>query len=286
MSLRSIPLSRRTFLGGAGASLALTVAHATVRPLLTSAPIQVQVIVDGPSSLSLLGLALGHPAFEAQSILLTSQDLLPAAKAILQERSIFPPLCTWNGDETRDSVLQTALVFGTFPWLRPEIKAHTQFLEMLRSRSFLYLDDPVFAKKFTNSIRTRSAGPRCTSGLCSPLDPAIEFVVEHLRSGSMGSLRTVTTSFKRHDIISSLEVLAIHQRLLQKSDSLKQVVVPLRMTVASDSQPFMSLSGSRGCLQVPLYNARVRDGLLPLRLQAFAESRQKNDLPHKAPYSS
>lgn len=75
MSLKPTAFSRRAFLGGLGATVAVTVAHASTGPFLHLHPLEVAAFVDGPDGVAALIRVLQSMTIDLRTVLTSSTVL-------------------------------------------------------------------------------------------------------------------------------------------------------------------------------------------------------------------
>jgi len=291
MTILSPILTRRTFLGGAGASVALAAAQSAASALLPIPPLPVVAMLCETDGLGPLEASMTSQHLELQTILLApphgsarcqstgNEVLASAVHRLLLRTGGKVPVLQLQSDVVRarsigpESGLPT-LLFGSFSgyWTVAgeghRADPHPVLTRLLRASPKLYIDDLLLSNRMSSHPALCSLGPRTITGLCSPIDPAIDFASSHLRSGAIGQLKHISASLRIQDVANRLEATAIHQRLV--ADSSSDSLAALHLRGAVSVHPTIALHGSRGHMQIALYTARDRHDTLAVRLQHFA----------------
>jgi hypothetical protein len=291
--------SRRTFLGGVGASVATAVAHTAASALLPPAPLAVNALMRGADALAALEATLASPHLDLRAILMApprgsagrastgeeaQENLAPAVHRLLA-RSGSKALVF----ELRPNGLQPSfdrepglptLLLGSFSgyWIIAEttnrVDQYPTLTRLLHASPRVYVDDPLLATRIASAPALAALAPRTTAGLCSSVDPAVDFALSHLRSGAIGPVTQISTSLRGRDAANRLEARAVHQRLLAGSSP--GSFPALRFKGVASVHPVITLRGTRGHLQIALYTARDRHVMLPVRLQHFTSVARGN----------
>lgn len=260
MTFLSGQLSRRTFLSGAGASLAATVAQAAAKPLLPPPPIRVQVLLDDQQSLQFLGSVLTHHDFDVRTIITRSFDLVAPLDRLLEKRKLSPLHFALDADAPHSiSAGLPMLVFGN--WINKD----RQLIPLLRQRVTAYLDDPDLSHRIAARAASRLLAERSLVGLYSPLDPVAEFAVQRVHSGGMGPVVDIVTNIDPRDATNAWEAAAIQRRLVREQKHIRFRTVAARKAVSA-----VTVTCSRGIISIPLYSVREREESLTIRLSHFA----------------
>lgn len=252
--------SRRTFLGGAGAALAVTTAQAAVNPLMGSRPLEVAVLLDGEGAFEGLRSTLGLKEIVPRIIIASSsagsekaRRLHPEGVTVCSLRALVSVGRPLSGS------VDAALIFG--PWRTSD----ATLMPLLREDLPVYVDDPALATVLAATIPTRQL-PKCSSvGLMSHFDPVVEVAGERLRSGLMGAVRDVALVRRGQNPILALEAAATLDVLSSMFGKLD-----VRRVATRNAQSSIDIRCERGQLQVPICSLNERNQAIPIRLQHFA----------------
>jgi len=258
MNLKSPMLTRRTFLGGAGAAVA--VAHASVNPLLADRPLKVTAVLDGEASLSALRSVIESPIFNLQAALATSAALRGRANKLFGQTSM--PVVASDLSLRQIDLLglpDALLIFGRWRG------AETSLLPLLRCRMAIYVDNPALAMKLGEERPIYWRPERTLAGLISMMDPVVEHAEWRLRSDVMGDVSDLALVVRNRDEISEFEAGAALRQLAED-----KTLPKARRIVTLNLQPGIHVTCARGQLHIPLYSAKERAQTLPFRLQHFA----------------
>jgi hypothetical protein len=260
MNLKSPTLTRRTFLEGAGAAVAVTIAHAKFHTLLTDRPLEVATLLDGEASLAALRSVIASRALSLQAALATSVALRGKATKLLRQMSM--PIVASGLSLRQTDLLQlpdALLIFGRWQDTEPTL------LPALQHRLAIYVDDPALAMKLGKGRAVYSRPERTLAGLTSMMDPAVEHAEWRLRSGVMGDVSDLAVVIRNRDEISELEAAAALRQV-----SKDKLIPKARRMVTLNLQAGIHVTCARGQLHIPLYSAEERMKTLPFRLQHFA----------------
>ena len=284
-------LSRRSFLGLAGASLALTVAEAVV-PLPTDA-IPVHAAVGHRDGLQELSWVLRDPRFDLRAVFVdgaatstrAAAELGPQAYDAVRRTGSRARVVTLTHGRAayplRSSAALPLLWLGSFPGfvlqsLASETSAERSPLShLLKACRSLYVGHLPMAEFVAARLGRQPDSlnaPKTYLGFCSAVDPLVDFALEHVRSGALGRLREVSASLRPRDASNALEAKRIYERLAA-GPAHTSAVLSLSYLGVSRVQPSVILSGSAGRLQIELYSNRDRLAMLPLKLGRFREHR-------------
>jgi hypothetical protein len=300
MSTLNPTLTRRSFLGGAGASVAVTVAHSTASALLPPAPLAVNALLEEDDALAGLEATLANSDLELRAIFVAApygvlgrgstgeeaRERLASAVHRLLIRTgskvpVFELQPHWGSRPSFGWDLNiSALLLGSFSRTSSNLgqtnkaNLHPTLIRLLGVSPWIYVDDPLLASRITNLPALTAIGSRIIAGLCSPLDPAVDFALTHLRSGAIGEVTEISASLRQRDRINRLEAAAIHRRLVEASTS--ESLPALRLTRVASVHPAVTLYGRHGQVQIALYTAHDRHVTLPLRLERFTSIARDN----------
>jgi hypothetical protein len=259
MKIASAQITRRSFLGVAGASVVASVASATGNPLLLRSPMRVHVAVDSEVSLKALDCTLAFSELCVQTVF-SSSELLRASVTRSAKVGTEPSTVRLFSPGQRSAAFEKLpwLIFG--PWLGSEQK----LISLLRRSQAVYIDDPALSLQLTDILGSRQTPARSLIGLYSSFDQIVNFASLRISSNAMGEVRDIAVNLHLQDTTNALEAANVH-RLMANSGSIPS----LRVVAAHSARPAVHISCKRGQLRIPLYSARERRETLPLRLQHF-----------------
>jgi hypothetical protein len=258
MNLKSPILSRRAFLGSAGAVVAVTTAHAAVPPFFRQRPLDIGAFIDGEDGLAGLSQVLETAAFELRVTVASSNGLRGHANKLLTQKASRGPVFEFSLQDREIMQLpDTLLVFGRW-------NIDGNLSPLLRDTKAIYVDDPLLGVQLGQSTSIFKHLDHSLVGMTSPLDLRVEHAEQRLRSQVMGELQDLTIATRRNDSINRLEGAAVVRRVSQ-SDGATNV----REIFTRNLFPSVLITCARGQLQVPLCSAKQRFLTLPLRLEHF-----------------
>lgn len=290
MTILSPILTRRTFLGGAGAAVALAAAQSAAGALLPLPPLPVVAMLCETDGLGPLEAVMTSQHLELQTILLVSphgsarcqprysEKLASAVHSMLLRTDGKVPMSQLQSSVVRvhsfciEPKLPT-LLLGSFSGFWPvseeahRADPHPSVTRLLRTSRSVYIDDLDLGNRMSRHPALTSLRRRTITGLCSSIDPAVDFACSHVRSGAIGRLKFISASLRIQDVANRLEATAIHERL--SADPSPNSVVPLHFRGTASIRPSLTLRGSCGQLQIALYTALDRRDTIAGRLQHF-----------------
>jgi hypothetical protein len=258
MNLRSAALTRRAFLGGAGAAVAVTAAHSAVGPFLPR-PLEVAALIDGEYGLAGLEKVFELTTFDLRAAITSSPGLRSNATRLLSQKASGTDLL--NLPLRHSEIVQlpdTLLIFGLWD-------AEQDLLPLLRARNAIFIDNPLLGIRISQA-HYRFRHPELSFvGMTSVLDPLVEHVEERIRSGVVGELQDCTIATRKNDLINIVEGIGVARRVSHNGGLTK-----IRKISTRNLLPGVLMTCSRGQLHVPFYSPTERLLACPLRLQHFA----------------
>ena len=272
-------------MGGAGASVAMAAAQSTAVELLSLTPLPVNVLLYGSDAIPLLEAALSNPRLDLRTILqvpvtgswqsfTTGQGSTSAMHQLLAKTGSKARVLDQLPRDCFERELRLpTLLFGSFTrcWMEDSTSARKEvdrsLIGLLGNSTSVYIDDLLLASRLSRYQALSPLATRMVSGLCSPVDPAVEFAISHLCSGAIGPVIHISASLRGNDVPNQLEARAIYQRLPAR---LSQKTFPaLQFRGSPLLRPAITLRGARGHLQIAMYSAQDRRDMLARRLQRF-----------------
>jgi hypothetical protein len=259
MNFESPVLTRRAFLGGAGAAVAVTAAHSAVGPFFRPRPLEIAALIDDEYGLAVLDKAIDLATFKLRATITSSADLRSGAIRLLVRKASGGavhnlPLRHLDIVQLPDNLL----VFGRW-------NAEKDLLPLLRGRNAIFVDNPLLGVKLGQSKSIFQHPELSLVGMTSVLDPLVEHVGDRIRSGVMGQLQDVAITTRKYDIINRLEGIAVTEQISHNTSPTR-----VRNMFTSNISPGVLLTCSHGQLHVPFYSAEARLITLPFRLRHFA----------------
>jgi hypothetical protein len=260
MTLSTPRFTRRMFLGGAGATVAVTAANAATSSLLTLRPLEVAVLLDGDDAIGSLRQVLGASQFEARVIVAEAGALRGQVRKLIDRPMPIGPISTFKASRRNPiQSVEALVIFGSWknsldqlPWL-------------FRQSLPVYVDDPTLALRLSTRIPARSIPKRSLVGLNAPLDPTCQFARERIQAGATGALTDLAIIGRRAGPIFALEAAAVLDQVVG-SQKLRSV----RWVISRSNQSCLDVRCASGHFRIPIFHNQEREGLLPIRLAHFA----------------
>jgi hypothetical protein len=269
MKMKSLTFSRRTFLGGAGATIAVTAAYGAVDRFIAAPPVSVAVLLDGEFSFASLQSIVNSPLFNLAGIFASSEVLRDKASKMLRRNGIrlaSSTLPLGRADITQLSA--SLLIFGR--WEGTE----RRLVPVLQRSKAIYVDDPLLAMQLANRTDWSSRKQNTVVGLTSVLDPAVEDARCRLRSGLMGEFSDLAITLRRDDVISRWEAAgALHYMFDGGTRLTPRIVTTLNVA------PAIHVTGVSGRLRIPIGSAKERAEMLPVCLEHFFLTARGETIP-------
>lgn len=280
-------LSRRNFLGLAGASLAMTVAESSMANALSRAPLAVNIALSEADALDGLGQALSNPDLDVCTVLIdnsrigapramASKTLSALVRDAIHHAGSKVRVADLKSNGTTDLVASSAelplLLLGSFPGLSGSSKetAALPLMRLLLASRGVYVDEPQLAAETMKRYKQKTISRKIIPGYCSAVDPAVQFALQHLHSDAFGRVKLISVSVRPSDSRNLYEAKAIYARMV--TDQTNHTLPACRLMAVPRVRPALTLYGCQGHLQVGLYSERDRREMLPLRLKHFASA--------------
>ena len=290
MTILNPTLSRRTFLGGAGASIALAAAQSAASTLVPLPPLPVVAMLCETDGLGPLEVAMASQHLDVRTILLApphdfarcrradGQKLASALHRLLPGRDGKVKVLRLQPEAVRACPLRIepdlpTLLLGSFSGYWPvseeahRADPHPSVTRLLRTSPNVYIDDLDLGDRMSRHPALSSLQRRTVTGLCSSIDPAVDFACSHVRSGEIGQLKFISASLRIQDVANRLEATAIHERFWANPST--NSIIRLHFRGTASIHPRLTLRGSCGHLQIALYTALDRRDTIAGRLQRF-----------------
>lgn len=252
MKIELPSVSRRTFLRGMGATIAVTSACGALEYFTTPPALSVAILVDGESSLASLRDFIKSPLFNPERVFVSSATLRGRINRVLRaDRPGLACLDMSYGDVRSSESWDNIVILGDWKGIEHELEP------ILRKSRAIYVDSPVTAMKLAAGSGRNWEKHTTVVGLTSPVDAAVEGARHLLSAGSVGRISDLAVTVRRGDTVARWEVAGALRHIFNG-----KVVPRTRIISTLNVASGIHITGASGKLRVPICSAKERAEML------------------------
>ncbi len=269
MTIELPALSRRTFLRGMGATIAVTSACGAVEYFSILAPLSIALLVDGDSAVGSLRGFINSPLFNPGRVFVSSATLRDRVDKVLRvERPGLPCLDLPSANARSSDLCASIVVLGAWKGIEQQLEP------ILRKSKAVYVDNPVTAMNLAAGTGSHWEKQRTVVGLTSPVDAAVEGARQLLNSGSVGRISDLAVTVRRGDTVARWEVAGALRRIFDG-----RVFPGPRIISTVNVSSGVHITGATGKLRVAICSAKERAEMLSACREDFYLAARGEPIP-------